>query len=456
MILMNRPRAEHVLDAAGLDGLLATSLENVYYLTHVWVESQVGLPRQAQFYAAVARTRLDTPAIACGINEMGNVLANAPAGAAIVPYGKFYRFVEPGAKLGELERRIKEWVIDGLAKSRSGPAAALAEALDGLGLARGRVGYDERGLLTEEVRTEVQRLLPGLRLVPAWATFRQIRAVKTPVELQRMRAVLELNERSIMAAMGLAKPGVTEHEMVAEYERTVVTAGGRPSITQIFFGGHGSTGYVGGRNATLTAGEVIRFDTACYLDGYSSDIARNFSLGPPAAGPRVQRYYDAVVAGEEAAIAAMRPGVAGERGLPRRDRRHAEGRDPPLRPQPHRPRGRAGDLRHPPARAERPHPARGRDDLPGRAALLRAGLPGAPDRGHGPRRRARLADPRPAGPELPGGPPLTTRPTGAAPAGPARGGRRPWRDSHAHATDEHRPAGRGPGRARGAPRTVRR
>jgi hypothetical protein len=27
MILMNRPRAERVLDAAGLDGLLATSLE---------------------------------------------------------------------------------------------------------------------------------------------------------------------------------------------------------------------------------------------------------------------------------------------------------------------------------------------------------------------------------------------------------------------------------------------
>ena len=41
MTLMNRPRAERVLDAAGLDGLLATSLENVYYLSHVWVESQV-------------------------------------------------------------------------------------------------------------------------------------------------------------------------------------------------------------------------------------------------------------------------------------------------------------------------------------------------------------------------------------------------------------------------------
>ena len=54
----------------------------------------------------------------------------------------------------------------------------------------------------------------------------------------------------------------------------------------------------------------------------------------PAAGARVQRYYDAVVAGEEAAIAAMRPGVpasevfragiAGTRkaGIPHYDRSH--------------------------------------------------------------------------------------------------------------------------------------
>jgi Xaa-Pro aminopeptidase len=334
MMLLNRPRAEQVMDAAGLDGLLATSLENVYYLTHVWVESQVGLPRQAQFYAAVARRRLDAPAVACGINELGNVLASAPPGTAIVPYGKFYRFAEPDARLGDLERRIKEWVIDGLAASRPGPAAALAEALDGLGLARGRVGYDERGLLTEEVRAEVRRLLPGLELVPGWATFRRIRAVKTPVELARLQAALELNERSITAAMAIAKPGVTERAMVAEYERTVVGAGGRPSITQIFFGGHGSTGYVAGRDATLTPGEVIRFDTACFLEGYSSDIARNFSLGPPAAGPRVERYYAAVLAGEEAAIAAMRPGVPASEvfragiaatrtaGIPHYDRSH--------------------------------------------------------------------------------------------------------------------------------------
>ena len=334
MSLFNRARAGEVLAAESLDGLLATSLENVYYLTGIWVESQIALPRQAQFYAMVSRERLDRPAVACGINEMANVLAHRPPGTVVVPFGKFYRFVQGSPKLDELEQAVKAHVIDGLGHSRSGVAVALVEALEAVGLQRGRVGYDERGLLLAEVKAEVEKKLPGLQLVPAYATFRKIRAVKTPVELTRLEAALDLNERAIMAAMAIAKVGVTEHEMVAEYERTVVTAGGRPSVTQIFFGGNGSTGYVQGRNATLTPGEVIRFDTACFLDGYSSDIARNFSLGPPAAGPRVQRYYEAILAGETAAVAAMRPGVPAQEvfrvgveatrkaGIPHYDRSH--------------------------------------------------------------------------------------------------------------------------------------
>jgi Xaa-Pro aminopeptidase len=52
---------------------------------------------------------------------------------------------------------------------------------------------------------------------------------------------------------------------------------------------------------------VIRFDTGCVLNGYNSDIARNFSVGEP--DERARRLYNAMLAGEEAAFQAMRPGV---------------------------------------------------------------------------------------------------------------------------------------------------
>jgi Xaa-Pro aminopeptidase len=107
-------------------------------------------------------------------------------------------------------------------------------------------------------------------------------------------------------------------------------------MTQIFFDGNGSTGFVRGReeHATLRKGGVVRFDVGCNLEGYFSDIARNYSLGQPAAGRRSIDYYNAILAAETAAIDAMRPGVpasevfhaairgARESGIPHYQRNH--------------------------------------------------------------------------------------------------------------------------------------
>ena len=111
--------------------------------------------------------------------------------------------------------------------------------------------------------------------------------------------------------MAIAAEGRTEADMMAEFERTVVSGGGRPMMTQIFFGGNGSTGFVRGREkqTVLTRGEVIRFDVGCTLEGYNSDIARNYSLGEPKVGDRAKRYYEAILAAETAAIETMKPGV---------------------------------------------------------------------------------------------------------------------------------------------------
>lgn len=336
MTLLNRPRAERVLDEEGLDGLLATSFENVYYLSDVWCDNFLALPRQTQFYCLAARRNLSAPALACGINEVGNVLANCPPATTLVTFGAFYRFVQAGASLNDLERGIKERVIDGLRESRPGPTEALVDALQLLGLTRGHVAYDERGFFPVEVRGEVERRLPELKLVPGYQSFRRIRAVKTDGEVERLVRALRLNERGIEAAMAIAGEGVTEREMVAEYERAIVGGGGRPLMSQIFFGPHGSTGWVRGRDAVLRRCEVIRFDVGCMLDGYYSDVARNYSLGQPAQtqGERVRRYYEAILAAEQAAIDAMRPGIpashvfhagvaaAREAGIPHYQRTH--------------------------------------------------------------------------------------------------------------------------------------
>jgi Xaa-Pro aminopeptidase len=51
----------------------------------------------------------------------------------------------------------------------------------------------------------------------------------------------------------------------------------------------------------------VRFDLGCVFRSYRSDISRTAVLGPPS--DKQARYYAAALAGEQAAIAAMKPGV---------------------------------------------------------------------------------------------------------------------------------------------------
>src|SRR5439155_17355905 len=123
-------------------------------------------------------------------------------------------------------------------------------------------------------------------------------------------------------------------ELIREYRRVVVSGGGTPAINEITFGRRAAVGSLPRQNGVLKEGDVIRFDVGCKLEGYWSDIARLFAFrgGPPA---RIQRLYEAMVAGEEHAIRIMRPGITAREVFkatvaavpaarrPRHDRPHA-------------------------------------------------------------------------------------------------------------------------------------
>src|SRR5207244_2058975 len=57
----------------------------------------------------------------------------------------------------------------------------------------------------------------------------------------------------------------------------------------------------------LRPGDLVRFDLGCLVGPYRSDISRTAVLGAPS--DKQARYYTAILAGERAAIAAMKPGV---------------------------------------------------------------------------------------------------------------------------------------------------
>jgi len=135
-------------------------------------------------------------------------------------------------------------------------------------------------------------------------------------------------KRSISAL----KPGVTEREAVEVYELEIVRRGAQPFFTVITIGERASLADVYPSDRAVQPGDLIRFDLGCLYKTYRSDISRTAVCGAPT--DKQARYYGAVLAGEKAAIAAMKPGVPASRifeigvrvtresGLPHYERTH--------------------------------------------------------------------------------------------------------------------------------------
>lgn len=305
-MLLNEHRAAAVMDEAGLDGLIATRLENVFYLSGVWNVGQTMFPYDAQTYAVVTRDHLREPMVAIGLGDSDQTLGAFPGLRGGIAFGTFFREVR-GKPLDERETRLKSTVLD--VAPRKDALDALVTILEEMGLADKAVGLDET-VFPPAWRPELERRLPNLRVHDAAAHFRTIRMVKIEEEVRRLRRAAEITEEAIRASIADAREGTTEREVARAYQHSIVEQGGLPTFNLIRFGRNAVFGQLPSDDTPLRPGDAIWFDVGCLLDGYWSDLARICVLGEPP--EQLRRYYAASLAGEDHGIAFVRPGVTAE------------------------------------------------------------------------------------------------------------------------------------------------
>jgi Xaa-Pro aminopeptidase len=316
-----RQRLTGVLEAEGLDALVATTTENVYYVSGLRSISHA-LFRGLELYAVFTRGGtalvipfIDTTSVASARIDVDHVAC----------YGKF--FFEYADDPGEIGRKIREWTRAPAAS----PADALASVLGDLGVQGRRVGLDEGNLFAPTWKRLEERLA-GTTLVPAYQMFRQARMVKGPDEVAALEKAALIAEDGIAAVLRMLRPGVTEREAARVYEQEVVAGGAEPFFTVVTIGERAALADVYPTDRALRPGDLVRFDLGCLVGPYRSDISRTAVLGRPS--EKQARYYAGILAGERAAIAAMKPGVpvsqlfeiavrvTRENGLPHYQRHH--------------------------------------------------------------------------------------------------------------------------------------
>ena len=291
-----KSRLARVLDAEGLDAIVATTTENLYYVSGFRSISHA-LFRGLELYAVF--TRRGTALVIPFIDTTG-VAADEIAVDHVACYGKFYfEFADDPGVIGKKVRQFT-------ASPAASPADALIGVLGDLGALGKKIGVDEAGLFPQAWRTLEERLA-GTTIVPAYQLLRSARAVKSPEEVARLEKAALIAEDGIAAVVGMLKPGTTEREAAHVFEQEVLHRGAQPFFTVVTMGERAALADVYASERALRTGEMIRFDLGCVYQNYRSDISRTASMGTPS--EKLARYYAGALAGEKAAIAAMKPGV---------------------------------------------------------------------------------------------------------------------------------------------------
>jgi len=134
------------------------------------------------------------------------------------------------------------------------------------------------------------------------------RLYKTPEEVADIEMAVDVSREMYAAAMRAAKPGLKEHQIVAEIAKVVMARGCHYSFPPICWV-HGETLHNPFYRNTLGAGDVMVLDSGAETpSGNASDITRTIPVGG-AFSSQQRAIYEAVLRAQMGAVAAIRPGV---------------------------------------------------------------------------------------------------------------------------------------------------
>ncbi|HEX8293662.1 MAG TPA: aminopeptidase P family protein [Pyrinomonadaceae bacterium] len=150
----------------------------------------------------------------------------------------------------------------------------------------------------------------GLGVRSAWDVFAEMRMRKSPYELRLMQHAVDISIEGHQRAQAVASRAKWEYEVEAEldytYRRRNADNWGYPSI--VGCGPNATTLHYQESQGRVGPGDLLLMDAGAEYEHYSADVTRTF----PVSGrftPAQAEIYNVVLAAQEAAFRAIRPGA---------------------------------------------------------------------------------------------------------------------------------------------------
>jgi Xaa-Pro aminopeptidase len=281
--LINLDRLQQRMDASGLDAIVARAGINFTYLSGI-------------VYPGTLARHVD--------------LADSPRAVYIV----WPRSGDPHIIVNSIAEglaRRDSWVkhFHVYAGYSEKPVECLIKVLDEMGLAAKTVGFETDYINAFDWQLLHSRL-PQLRAVDSTAVMEEVRAVKTPAEIGRLKRGADLLDDAFLHHFPDVRPGTRERELHAAITAYCL-ANGAEFVHGILNSSRNTIAYAGESDFAFAAGDAIRTDYVAYVRGYPGHQSRCAVVGQPTAKQRSE--YATVRNIYLATVEQLRPGItAGE------------------------------------------------------------------------------------------------------------------------------------------------
>lgn len=295
---LNRDRFKEIMSGKGVDAVIASSPENVYYASGYWSIAQRSSSR-VWIYAVIpldGEPFVIAPAWEADLALSGgveNIYLYGPEEVELTGGGDTTGF--------DLLERL-------LIKARIGDEglSALTSALESEGLSKGVIAVDT-SRVEPGFPERVQRALPGVELREGRGLIEEVRLVKTREEVDRIRRATEVAEKSMEDALEIARPEIMERDMASIFEYSAAGDDCETSLRMIGFGERSSLPNPTPSQREARRGDIIRMSLGCAWMHYNSNISRTAILGRPST--EVRRGWEAVASAQKAILDEVKAGA---------------------------------------------------------------------------------------------------------------------------------------------------
>jgi len=308
----NLDRLLHAMQARNIDGLVVTSMVNVFYLTGF--NSIAHKSDEPRPYAVIlSRHAPRHPILVLADYYLGSLLSQPTWVDDVRPFRAVMMPLDLAPERGDVDRFIPAegnglaWVEQARNSYVFNMGDACRGAIKDLGLEGGRVGFDDMGF--------GHRLgLDSTELVDAYDPLMFARAVKTEHEITLLKRATHLNQAAIEHTVDAWQKGMSWREFNQAYHVAVARLGGFVRDPGAMVWGHPRGGdraitlQTGLDDFVVEAGMHVMFDCHGTLDLYCWDGGKTWVVDGEPQGD-AKGHARATADASEALLEAMRPGA---------------------------------------------------------------------------------------------------------------------------------------------------